>query len=315
MQIAVLSKSFAKASDKPIKILEDAGFEVLIKPNHNPSEEQQVADLIGNCQGAIVSAQDRIGSLVFDQCRNLQVIADHGVGFDNIDMQGAAEYGIVVKTCPGNYESVADLTWLFILAASRNLIPAIMSVKEGNWSPQSFSGTEVLQKTIGVIGYGQIGRSVIQRSRGFSNRILAYDPFMESLEPIDGIMVEKVNLDELLQQSDVVTLHVPLTEGTVNLIDARALSLMKSSAILVNTSRGGLVDEEALYESLIKNKIKAAAMDVFETEPPGRHKLLERPNFIATPHIGAQTTDANIRMGTMAAAIIIEVLGNQNQKI
>lgn len=308
MKVAVLSKSFAKASDRPVTMMTDAGIEVLRRPNDNPDNEARVAELIGDCDGAIVAAQDRVGALVFDRCPNLRVVADHAVGFDRIDMEGARRRGIVIKTCPGNYESVADLAWLFILASARKLLPAAQSVKDGQWSPPAFSGSEVLQKTIGVVGYGQIGQAVIQRALGFDNKILVYDPFVDSLAPVGNLEIAQVALDKLLEESDIITLHVPLNNGTRCMIDSAALSRMKPGATLINTSRGGLVDEAALYRALNDGTIAAAATDVFETEPPGPSPLLDLPNFIATPHIGAQTADANIRTGTMAARIILDVL-------
>ncbi|NJN28676.1 MAG: phosphoglycerate dehydrogenase [Cyclobacteriaceae bacterium] len=308
MKVAVLSKSFAKASDQPITLLENAGIEVLQRPNDDPANEERVAELIGDCDGAIVAAQDRVGSIVFDRCPKLRVVADHAVGFDRIDMEVAQRRGIVVKTCPGNYESVADLAWLFILASARKLLPAVQSVKDGQWSPPAFSGAEVLHKTIGIVGYGQIGRAVIQRAQGFENKILVYDPFVRNIAPVGNLEIAHVSLDALLEQSDVVSLHVPLSEGTRYIIDSVALSKMKRSATLINTSRGGLVDEAALHRALTDGTIAAAATDVFETEPPGNNPLLGLPNFIATPHLGAQTADANIRTGMMAARIIIDVL-------
>lgn len=315
MKVAVLSKSFAKASNKPVELLEKAGIEVIWRPNDDPDNEHRVAERIGDCQGAIVSAQDRVGSLVFDRCPHLRVIADHAVGFDRIDMAEAKARGIVVKICLGNYESVADLAWLFILATSRKLLPAVQSVKDGEWSPPTFSGTEVLGKTLGVIGYGQIGKAVIQRARGFNNQVLVYDPFVETLEPVVGLEVAQTTLPELLGHSDVVSLHVPLNENTRHIIDAEALSAMKPAAILINTSRGGLVDEVALYEALKNNTLAAAAADVFETEPPGASPLLSLPNFLATPHLGAQTSDANVRTGMMAAQAIIDVLTEKKTTI
>ncbi len=308
MKVAVLSKSFAKASDQPVKALTEVGIEVLQRPNDDPANEVRVAELIGDCDGAIVAAQDRVGSLVFDRCTNLRVVADHAVGFDRIDMKEAQRRGIVVKTCPGNYESVADLAWLFILATSRKLVPAVQSVKEGQWSPPAFSGTEVLGKTIGIVGYGQIGRAVVKRAQGFENKILVYDPFVDTVAPVGNLHIAQVSLEALLGQSDVVSLHVPLNEHTRHIIDAQALAMMKPTATLINTSRGGLVEETALYKALKDNTIAAAATDVFETEPPGESPLLSLPNFLATPHLGAQTADANVRTGMMAARIIINVL-------
>ena len=166
----------------------------------------------------------------------------------------------------------------------------------------------MLGKSIGIIGYGQIGKAVIKRAQGFGNKILVYDPFVEAVEPVEGLEVSQVTLPTLLERSDIVSLHVPLNEHTRHMIDAGSLSHMKSTAILINTSRGGLVDEAALYEALTNNIILAAATDVFETEPPGESPLLELPNFLATPHLGAQTSDANLRTGMMAAQIIIDVL-------
>ncbi len=308
MKVAVLSKSFAKASNKPVEMLTNAGIEVLRRPNDDPANEARVAELIGDCDGAIVAAQDRVGSLVFDRCPNLRVVADHAVGFDRIDMEEAQRRGIVVKTCPGNYESVADLAWLFILATARQLLPAVQSVQDGQWSPTRFVGTEALRKTLGIVGYGQIGKAVIRRAQGFENDILVYDPFVSTLEPVGELSITRVALPELLAQSDVVSLHVPLNEHTRNLIDAAALAMMKPTATLINTSRGGLIDEAALYEALSNGALAAAATDVFETEPPGESPLLDLPNFLATPHVGAQTSDANLRMGMMAAQVIIDAL-------
>ena len=308
IKVAVLSKTFAKSTSKPVEYLEKNSYQVLYRRNDEPYNEEKVAECIGDADAAIISAQDVIGSIVFEKCNNLKVIADHGIGCDKIDMEGAKKRGIKICTCPANFESVADLTWLLILASSRNLFNAVTSVLQGKWNPGEFSGVEVLDKTIGIVGYGRIGKAVAKRAMGFNNRILISDPYIKGIETIDRLNIKKVQLDELLHESDIITLHLPLVKETEKIVGINSIQKMKDGVILINTSRGGLIDEDALYQALKSGKVRMAGVDVFAQEPPINNKLLELPNVIATPHMGAQTYDANLKTGMMAVEFIAKNL-------
>ena len=307
-KVAVLSKSFAKSTSEPVDYLKKQSFQVIFRRNDEPFNEENVAECIGDADAAIISAQDVIGNIVFEKCRKLKVIADHGIGCDKIDMDEANRRGIRICTCPANFESVADLTWLLILAASRDLLNASASVYQGKWEPSRFIGVEVWEKTIGIIGYGRIGKAVAQRAMGFHNMILVYDPYVSEIKSVNLPNIKKVQFDQLLRESDIITLHLPLVSETKKLFGKEAFEKMKEGVILINTSRGGLIDEDDLYQALKSGKIRSAGLDVFAQEPPIDNKLLELPNVIATPHIGAQTYDANLKMGMMAAEFIAEQL-------
>jgi len=311
--VAVLSGSFAKTSRQPVEHLEANGFAVDFRPSADPGNEEKVAELIGDAPAAIVTAQDRIGEIVFERCRNLRVVAIHGVGCDAADIAGAAKHGIMVRTCPGNHESVADLTWLLILAASRNLLHASAAVRAGEWQPSAHVGVEVLGKTIGIVGFGRIGRAVARRAVGFENKVLVYDPFVSELEPVDGLHMRTASFEELLTESDIVTLHLPLMDDTRQMMDADAIGKMKDSAIFVNTARGGLVDEAALRQALDSGKIRMAGLDTFAAEPPADSPLPGMEQVIPTPHMGAQTVDANVRTGMLAAEMVVEKLRSSNR--
>ena len=304
--VAALSRSFAKAVKTPIEFLEANGFQVHLRPNDDPGNEESVAACIGESDAAIVSAQDKVGATVFDRCPNLKVVADHAIGCDRIDMDEAKRRGIHVFTCPANHESVADLTWGLILSLSRHICTSAAAVRRDEWNPSGYIGIEVYKKTLGIVGYGRIGRCVAARARGFENEILFYDPFIESGHSEDG--AEQVALDELLSRSDIISLHLPLNEETRGLIGRKELEMMKTGVLLVNTSRGGLIDEQALYDQITSGKIAGAGLDVFAVEPPKGNPLLTLDQVIPVPHIGAQTVDANLKVGMMAAEGIVSFL-------
>jgi len=303
-KLVVLARSFAKVSVKPIEFLRNNGFSVELKRNHLVNEEEKVSELIGDADAAIIGS-DKIGTLVFDRCKNLKLLSKHGVGMDNINLEGARERGIIVTNTPGaNHESVADLTWLLIMAASRNFLSVCDNVKQMNWNSSGL-GQEVHQKTIGIIGYGRIGKAVAKRAVGFENKVLVYDSAVECLEPVCGLDIRKVSFETLLKESDIISLHAPLTTETAGLLDEQAFTIVKSGVIIVNTSRGELIDENALYKALVSGRVKAAALDVFVQEPPIGNPLLTLKNVIPTPHIGTHTEESNFRMGMMAAENVV----------
>ena len=310
--VAVLSRTFAKAARKPIEFLLDRGFQVNLRRNEDPDNEESVAKLIGDADAAIVSAQDMVGQIVFDSCPNLRVVADHAIGCDRIDLGEAAKREVHVFTCPANHESVADLTWGLILTLSRQICTAAAAVRRGEWNPSGYISIEIFQKTLGIIGFGRIGRCVAARARGFENTVLIHDPFVEVEKDAEG--VEQVSLNELLSRSDIVTLHLPLSDETRGLIGRDQIERMKDGVLIVNTSRGGLIDEQALYDQIVAGKVAGAGLDVFTVEPPKGNLLLTLDQVVPVPHIGAQTVDANLKVGMMAAEGIVSFFEQSNSK-
>ena len=245
----------------------------------------------------------------------LKIVAKHGMGTDNIDIPAAAELGVTVTNTPtANTESVAELAVTLALACARKIGQAVRT--EGTYdhiSPRELSGTELQGKTVGLIGLGKIGyRTGCILRDGFGMAMAGYDPFVTAERAQELGVTKYETLPELFANADVLTISVPLTEGTRHLVNAQALQSARKGAILVNTARGGIVDEDALYAALKGGPLAAAAMDVFASEPPTKdNPLLTLDNFISTPHIGAATEEALIRMGTTAVEEILRVLGGQ----
>jgi D-3-phosphoglycerate dehydrogenase len=313
-KLVILSRTFAKSTKEPLVFLESAGVDYELKRNNDPENEERNASLIGDAD-AIIVGSDKIGEIVFERCKNLKVISKHGVGLDAIDIKKAAEKNIEVTiTDFANNESVADLTWLLMLAASRNFINKVMKPENvmQRWNSTQL-GNETCDKIIGLVGYGKIGRAVALRARGFRNKLLVFDPFVKNITE-EGLDIVKAEFSELVARSDIISLHAPLNDGTKNIINREVIGNMKDGVIIINTSRAGLIDENALLEALKSGKVKSAGIDVFSEEPPTGNALLALDNVIATPHIGAHSLEANYRMGMMAAENVAKAL-NKIQKI
>ena len=245
-------------------------------------------------------------ALMDDAGEQLKVISIFAVGYDNIDVTAATKRGIMVTNTPGVLtETTADLAFSLLMAAARRIVEASEYVQAGNWhtwGPKLFLGQDIHQKTLGIIGLGRIGKAVARRARGFNMKVLYYDDSGRNKkdEEVGALYCETV--DELLKHSDFVSLHVPLTKETNHMIDAAALEMMKADAILINTSRGGVVDSEALYKALDKDVIAYAALDVTDPEPlPANHKLLTLSNCLVVPHIGSASVATRNLMSVMAA--------------
>jgi phosphoglycerate dehydrogenase-like enzyme len=282
--------------------LRDAGLRVVLAPKNGARDAAEVARLAAGSVAAIVST-DPFDRGVFRAVPDLRVIARVGVGTDSIDLDAATEAGVVVTTTPGaNRETAADHALAMILAALRRLVEHDASVRRGEWrrggdmTPWDLHGT-----TVGLIGYGEIGRAVGRRVAGFGARVLACDP----VEPAT------VELGELLDRADVVSLHLPLTDATRGIVGAAELARMPAHAVLVNTSRGGLVDEPALVEALRSGRIRAAALDVFADEPHLPDGLAGLPNVVLTPHIGGLSERSIARMTELATDHVLAVLGGR----
>lgn len=266
---------------------------------------------------AVIVRTFKMTKEIIDQMPNLKIIAKHGVGVDNIDLEYAKSRGIRVTNTPqANMNSVAELVIALALNCARKVNFAHHMVKEGvgKNSPFELAGFELQNKTVGLIGLGRIGTLVGKKLKAaFNTKVLVYDPYAtESICKEEGF-IKYGDLDQLLKESDIVSVSVPLTKDTENLISARELSLMKKNAILINTSRGKVINEEDLYDALQQNRLFGAAIDAFAEEPVSKdHPLLTCNNFIGTPHNGANTKDALIRMGTEAVDEIVRLMNNED---
>jgi D-3-phosphoglycerate dehydrogenase len=256
----------------------------------------------------VVRSETQVTAPVLEAGRKLRVVGRAGVGVDNIDVQAATRKGIIVVNAPrGNIVAAAEHTIALLFALARWVPQADASVKRGEWTRSKFIGTEVRGKTLGVIGLGNVGSEVAKRAHGLEMEVIAYDPVV-SVERAELFNVELVGLNELLERSDFVTVHVPLVDANRNLIGAPELALMKAGARLINTARGGIVNEAALVDALKTERLAAAASDVFVNEPPGDHPLLALPNFVATPHIAASTVEAQVSVAFDVAEEVAAVL-------
>jgi D-3-phosphoglycerate dehydrogenase len=271
------------------------GLEIEIVENTSV-EKEELAGIIADYDGVIVRSRTKIRKDLIDVAAGkLSFIIRAGVGLDNIDVEYAGEKGIeVINTPEASTNGVAELAVAHMLALLRHVPQATASMKKGNWPKKELKGNELGSCTVGIIGLGRIGRRTAELVKGFGATLLGYDPYVDEVKGIDIKMVE---LDELLTTSDIVSLNLPHNEETDHLIGAEELEKMKESAYLVNCARGGIIDEEALYEVLKIRKIRGAALDVFEEEPPKDLKLMELDNFICTPHLGAQAVESSNRVG------------------
>ena len=271
------------------------------------SETDLVAS-IGEFDALVVRSETKVTAAVLAAGRRLRVVGRAGVGIDNIDVAAATERGILVVNAPrGNIVAAAEHTVALLMALARNIPQADASVRRGEWTRSKFAGVEIRGKTVGIVGLGNIGSEVAKRAQGLEMEVVAFDPAVPP-ERAEQFNVQLLPLDDLLARADFVTVHAPLVEATRNLIDARRLALMKPTARLVNAARGGIVDEQALYEALRDGVIAGAAADVFAQEPAGENPLFTLPNFVATPHIAASTVEAQASVAFDVAEEVAAVL-------
>ena len=263
---------------------------------------------IGDYDALVVRSETKVTAPVIAAGSNLKVVARAGIGVDNIDLDAATRAGVAVVNAPiGNTVAAAEHTVALMLALARNVPQAYASMKEGLWQRSAFMGIEVRNKTLGIIGLGRVGSEVARRAAAFGMRLIAYDPFVAP-DFASRLGVTVLSLDELLPQADFITLHTPLTPGTVQLISAPQLARMKPGARLINVARGELVDEAALLEALENGHLAGVALDVFTNEPPGDLPLLRHPRLVATPHLGASTQEAQREVAIEAAEQVLAVL-------
>jgi D-3-phosphoglycerate dehydrogenase len=270
------------------------------------------AALIGALAGVeaiVIRGATKVTAEVLRGAPSLRAVVRAGTGLDNVDLEAARAQGVFVSNTPeANVVSVAELTLGMLLALERHLAPASRDLSRGVWEKTRYMGRELAGRRLGLVGFGRIAREVATRARAFGMAVSACDPLLESW-PAEFAWVERQPLDVLLAEADVVSIHVPLTPQTRGMLGTAELATLKPDAVLVNCSRGGVVDELALVGALRSGALRGAAIDVFETEPPGAHPLLELPNVLATPHLGASTAEAQARAGIEAAEIVIRALG------
>jgi len=308
-RVLVTATSYGKNDPSLRTTLEAEVGEVIYNPTGRPLSSDELVEMIGEVHGYIAGL-DAIDRKVIEAARDLKVISRYGVGVDNVDLQAAKARGIVVTNTPGaNSVSVAELTVGLILALARNIVIAAQATKAGEWP--RLSGLALEGKTVGLLGFGSIAKSVARRLQGFDCRMIAYDPYFD-VKAAAALGVEFRPPDELLGEADFLSLHLPLSPETRGMVNSEFLSKMKDGAFLINTSRGELIDEEALLEALKAGKLRGAALDVFAKQPPGAdNPLLALPQVIATPHMGAHSDSATNAMGWMALKDCLAILRNE----
>jgi D-3-phosphoglycerate dehydrogenase len=289
-----------KLSKTAVQIFKDNGVEVDYLPDLG-KDKDKLLEVIGQYDGLAIRSASKITEKIIAAANNLKVIGRAGIGVDNVDIPAATKKGIIVMNTPfGNSITTAEHAISLMLSLARQIPEADASTRAGKWEKNRFMGVEVTSKVLGLIGAGNIGSIVADRAQGLRMKVVAFDPFLTP-ERAQQIGVEKVELDDLLKRADFITLHTPLTEQTKNILDAKAIAKMKDGVRIINCARGGLVDEEALAEALKSGKVAGAAFDVFVEEPATSNVLFGLPNFIATPHLGASTTEAQENVALQVA--------------
>ena len=297
--------------DNGIEVLRKAGFDVVVKTEWSPED---LLSLVSDIDGLVVRSRTKVTSEVIDAASQLKVIGRAGVGVDNIDVSYAKEKGINVVTAgDAPADSVAEIAFGLLLSVARSLSEADRSMKEEKWDKKRFIGSQFSGKVLGVVGVGNIGSRVVRIAHAMGMRILAYDVVAhEELKERFG--VEYVSLEELLKEADFVTIHVPFLPQTRNLISKKEIALMKKDAIIVNTSRGGILDEEAVYEALVEGRLRGAGFDVYSEEPPKSEilkKLISLPSVVCTPHIASQTNEAQEAVAVKTAERVVKILKDE----
>jgi len=288
-----------KLAEAGINFLHDQpGIQIHIETGLN---EDQLCNLIGDYDALLIRSDTQVTKKVLQAAKNLKLIGRAGIGVDNVDIPTATELGIIVMNTPdANATTTAELAIAHMMSLSRHLPTADRSVRAGKWERSKLMGSEIAHKTLGILGFGTIGRIVAERGHGLKMQVIAYDPFVAP-EIFADLGVEPVSLDELVTRADYLSLHCPLIEKTRNIIGSAQLAKMKKEAMIINCARGGLIDEGALYEALKNGRIAGAALDVYENEPPADSPLLELDNIVFTPHLGASTTEAQVAVSVEIA--------------
>lgn len=294
-----------KLSPAAIEIFKNRGVEVDVKTGLTPAE---LREIIGQYDGLAIRSATKVTKEVLEAAPNLKVVGRAGIGVDNVDVKSATSHGVVVMNTPhGNAITTAEHAIAMMFALARQLPEATASTKAGKWEKNRFMGVELTGKILGLIGCGNIGSIVADRATGLKMKVLAYDPFLTEARAIE-LGVEKADLETIFAKADFITLHTPLIDATRNIISRDALAKMKKGVRIINCARGGLVDEDALYEALKSGHVAGAALDVFEVEPATNSKLFELENVVCSPHLGASTSEAQENVALQVAEQISDFL-------
>ena len=295
------------------------GLEIL-RTHHEVDEKigltpEQLAEIIGEYDALLVRSQVKVTADILAHAARMVVIGRAGVGVDNVDLEAATRAGIVVVNAPtGNTVSAAEQTITLMLALAHKTAAADASMRKGEWKRSSFTGVELRGRTLGIIGLGKIGQAVADRARGLEMTVIGYDPFVTA-EQAALHSITLADVDTIIEQADVITVHVPLNKGTRGLINADNIGKLKPTVMLINVARGGVYDEAAVAKALTDGKIAGAAFDVYETEPPAAdNPLLTAPNTVLTPHLGALTAEAQLRVAEEACEQVIDVLAGRSAR-
>ncbi len=284
-----------------IDILNKAGIEAVEQTGLSPDD---LIKAIPEYDGIIVRSATKVTKDVIEAGKKLKVIGRAGVGLDNVDRAAAKEKNIkVVNTPAATSISVAELALGMMFSAARRIPQATASTKAGKWEKKKFKGFELFGKTLGIIGVGRIGTELAKRAKAMGMKVLAYDPYIKTHE-----LAQISDLDTLFKESDYISLHIPKTDETTHILNKAAFDKMKEGVVIVNCARGGVVDEDALYDAIASGKVRIAAMDVYEVEPAKEHKLFNLEQSILTPHIGAQTAEGQLRAGVQIAELVRDAL-------
>jgi len=288
------------------EVLEKNGLKVTYEPEITP---EQIAEKIGSFEVVVVRSRTKMTRELIAKADKCKIIARVGIGLDNIDQEAAKEKNIrVINAVEGAITAVAELVIGLMISMAREIPRADREIRNGNWIKKELMGSELKGKYLGIVGLGNIGKRLGRLARALNMNIIGYDviPIDDEFSKEVGLM--KADLDTLLSSADYVSFHVPLLDSTRHMINAEKLKMMKNTARIINTARGGVIDEEALYNSLKEGSLAGAALDVFEVEPATGNKLITLPNFIATPHMGAQTKEAQLLAANIIAEKIIQIL-------
>ena len=296
-----------KLSDAAVQIFRDRGIDVDFMPELG-KDKDKLAEIIGQYDGLAIRSATKVTPTLLEHADKLKVVGRAGIGTDNVDKEAASKKGVIVMNTPfGNMITTAEHAIAMMFAVARQIPEASASTHAGKWEKSKFMGVELTGKTLGVIGAGNIGGIVCDRARGLKMKVVAYDPFLSD-EKAERMQVEKVDLDTLLKRADFITLHVPLTDQTRNILSKENLAKTKKGVRIINCARGGLVDEEALAELLKSGHVAGAAFDVFAEEPAKENVLFNLPNVVCTPHLGASTTEAQENVALQVAEQMADYL-------
>ena len=289
-----------KLSETAVQIFRDRGIDVDFMPDLGKNKEK-LAGVIGQYDGLAIRSATKVTPKILKHATNLKVVGRAGIGTDNVDKEAASKQGVIVMNTPfGNMITTAEHAIAMMFAVARQIPEASESTHAGKWEKSKFMGVELTGKTLGVIGAGNIGGIVCDRARGLKMKVMAFDPFLGE-EKAKQMGVQKVELDELLAAADFITLHVPFTESTKNILSRENLAKTKKGVRVINCARGGLIDEVALAELLQSGHVAGAAFDVFSVEPATENPLFNLPNVVCTPHLGAATTEAQENVALQVA--------------